>query len=224
MGTKTLMTVEQFLELPDEKLLRHELWQGELIEVGDTILAHNWIREKLVFLITTFLLHSNLGGEVFAETGIRFDSNTLVRPDVSYWDAEHLAAIDWLQSPVEIPPQLLAEVVSPSNSLKRLFESAKYYLRAGVRVVWIVRPRSVRDSRLREGPSQAHPARRRLIGSPVRFTGILGESLPLHSACREPVSALGFAPRFQPWPSMALARTHRQLAVEQRFLLKNGMT
>jgi hypothetical protein len=37
MSTKTLMTVPQFLELPDEELRRYELWQGELIEVGETV-------------------------------------------------------------------------------------------------------------------------------------------------------------------------------------------
>jgi len=134
----TLMTVQQFLELPDEQLRRHELWQGELIEGGETVFAHNWIREMLFFCIRQFLLASKVGGEVLVETGIRFDSNTLARPDVSYWDARHLAAIDWNHSPVEIVPQLLAEVVSPSNSLPTLFRNAEYYLRAGVQVVLIL--------------------------------------------------------------------------------------
>ncbi len=139
MGANTtLMTVQQFLELPDKQLRRHELWQGELIEVGETIFAHNWIREMLFFLVRQFLLASKVGREVLVETGIQFDSNTLARPDVSYWDAQHLAAIDWNHSPVEIVPQLLAEVVSPSNSLRTLFRNAEYYLRAGVEVVWVV--------------------------------------------------------------------------------------
>ena len=134
----TLMTVQQFLELPDEELRRHELWQGELIEVGETVFAHNWIREMLFFCIRQFLLAAGLGGEMLVETGIQFDSNTLARPDVSYWDAHHLASIDWNHGPVEIVPQLLAEVVSPSNSLRTLFRNAEYYLRTGVQVVWVV--------------------------------------------------------------------------------------
>jgi Uma2 family endonuclease len=132
------MTMEQFLQLPDEESYRYELWQGELIEVGETIYAHNWIRDKLLVLITIFLMYSKLGGEVHVETGIQFDTDTLARPDVSYWDAEHLASMDWLRSPVDIIPQLIVEVMSPSNSLRRLFENAQYFLRAGVRVVWVV--------------------------------------------------------------------------------------
>jgi Uma2 family endonuclease len=139
MGANTtLMTVQQFLELPHEQLRRHELWHGELIYMGETIFAHNWIREMLFFCIRQFLLASKVGGEVLVETGIQFDSNTLARPDVSYWDGQHLAAVDWNHSPVEIVPQLLAEVVSPSNSLRTLFRNAEYYLRAGVQVVWIL--------------------------------------------------------------------------------------
>src|ERR1035438_9763440 len=138
MSTKTLMTVEQFLQLPDEESRRYELWQGELIEVGETIFSHNWIRDKLLVCISNFLMSVKLGGEVLVETGIRFDSTTLARPDLCYWDAEHLARIDPDHSPVEIVPQLLVEVVSPSNSLRTLFRNAEYYLRNGVQVVWVV--------------------------------------------------------------------------------------
>ena len=106
--------------------------------MGETVFAHNWIRETLRFGIKQFLLASNTSGEVLVETGIRFDSSTLARPDLSYWNAQHLARIDWNHSPVEIVPQLLAEVVSPSNSLRMLFRNAEYYLRAGVQTVWVV--------------------------------------------------------------------------------------
>src|ERR1035438_7617041 len=137
MSTKTLMTMEQFLQLPDEESYRYELWQGELIEVGETTVRHNWVREELIFCIQTFLRSGGIGGAVFAETGIQFDTNTLARPDVVYWDAEHLAAIDQDKSPAVVIPQLIAEIVSPSNSLKMLFRNAEYYLRTGVQVVWI---------------------------------------------------------------------------------------
>jgi Uma2 family endonuclease len=138
MGTKTLMTVGQFLQMPDEESRHYELWQGELIDVGETIFDHNWVRDKLLVCITNFLMSLKLGGDVLVETGIQFDSNTLARPDLSYWDAPHLASIDRRRSPVEIVPQLLAEIVSPSNSLPKLFHDAEYFLRAGVLAVWIV--------------------------------------------------------------------------------------
>jgi Uma2 family endonuclease len=138
MATKTLMTVDQFLLLPDEELRRHELWQGELGEAGETILNHNLIRDELVYSLRYCLRQHDRGGQAVAETGIQFDSITLSRPDVAYRDAEHLASIDKNRSPVEIMPQLLAEVVSPSNSLSELFGKAEFFLRCGVQVVWVV--------------------------------------------------------------------------------------
>jgi Uma2 family endonuclease len=138
MSTKTLMTMEQFLQLPDEESYRYELWQGELVDVDETIFDHNWTRETLRYGIKQFLLATNNAGEILVETGIRFDSHTLARPDIAYWDAPHLATIDRKRSPVDIIPQLLPEIVSPSNSLRRLFRNAEYFLRAGVLVVWVV--------------------------------------------------------------------------------------
>jgi Uma2 family endonuclease len=140
MGTKTLITMEQFLQLPDEESYRYELWQGELVDVGETIYDHNWTSDQLVMCIKLFVRAARLGGDAAAETGIQFDTNTLVRPDLSYWDAEHLSSIDRRRSPVQVIPQLLAEILSPSNSLKELFADAEYFLRAGVLVVWIVNP------------------------------------------------------------------------------------
>ena len=35
------MTMEQFLQLPDEESRRYELWQGELVDVGETIFDHS---------------------------------------------------------------------------------------------------------------------------------------------------------------------------------------
>jgi Uma2 family endonuclease len=137
MSTKTMMTMEQFLALPDEESYRYELWQGELIDVGETTVRHNWVREKVIRAMGDFLEESVIGGEVFAETGIQFDTNTLARPDVVYWDAQHFATMDLDSSPAQVIPQLIAEVVSPSNSLKTLFRNAEYYLRAGVQVVWV---------------------------------------------------------------------------------------
>jgi len=132
-----LITLEQFLQVPDEESYRYELWQGELVDVGETTIRHNWVREKLIFLLSRFVRQTKLG-MVFAETGVQFDSNTLARPDIVYWDAAHFATIEWDRSPIQIVPQLVAEVASPSNSLNRLFRNAEYFLRAGVQVVWVV--------------------------------------------------------------------------------------
>ncbi|SRR5579871_264193 len=134
---QTMMSMADFLDLPEETSCLYELWQGELVYVGDTTVSHNWTRDELRSAIRNFLRQSKRGGEVLVETGIQFDTNTLARPDLVYWDAAHWTSMDLDATPAQVIPQLIAEVVSPSNSMKKLFRNAEYYLRAGVQVVWI---------------------------------------------------------------------------------------
>ena len=140
MVTTGLLTVSDFLELPrvkNDDYRRYELWQGEVVEMGETIPFHNWIREAILFAFASFFLKTKLG-TVLVETGIQLDTNTLYRPDLAIWDAAHWASIDLRDSPVAIIPQLVVEVKSPSNSLPELFGKASYYLRSGVHTVWVV--------------------------------------------------------------------------------------
>ena len=140
MGAKTLLTIEQFLQLPqvrDDDYHHYELWQGELVRMGETIPLHNWIRDEIRLLLATFARAAKLG-TALCETGIQIDSNTLYRPDVAFWDAAHWACIDLRQSGVEVIPQLVVEVESPSDANVNLFRKADHYVRAGVHTVWVV--------------------------------------------------------------------------------------
>jgi Uma2 family endonuclease len=132
------MTMEQFLQLPDQESYRYELWQGELVNVDERPLVHSWIRGEFVVRIKLFLEDCILGGEALGGTAIQFGSHTLTRPDLSYWDAEGMKRMDWFSAPVRVIPRLLAQVASESDLPERLAERAEYYLRAGVQVVWIV--------------------------------------------------------------------------------------
>jgi Uma2 family endonuclease len=140
MVTNTLLTVEQFLELPrvkNDDYRRYELWQGELVEMGETIPWHNWVRERILFALSIYLSRT-ARGVVLLETGIQFDTNTLYRPDVSFWDSQRWTSVDLRKSPVEVVPQLVVEVKSPSNSIPELFGKASHYIRSGVDTVWVV--------------------------------------------------------------------------------------
>ena len=140
MSVKTLLTVDRFLELPqvrNDDYRRYELWQGELVEMGETTLFHNWIRDLLVQRMGNFIEAARLG-VVLCVTAVRLDSNTLYRPDVVFWDKAHWSQVDLHKGGVPVIPQLEVEVKSPSESRASLLRKAKDYLRSGVQVVWIV--------------------------------------------------------------------------------------
>jgi Uma2 family endonuclease len=145
MATKTLLTVEQFLQTPeyigqdskDGSPPQYELDEGEVVEMASPNIRHQSIGGEIYLEVGVFAKQTKLG-RVFYETDIQLDSNTIYRPDVTYWDAAHFATIDPTQNPVLIIPQFVVEVVSPSNPYRKLMRRAAKFQRAGVHTVWIV--------------------------------------------------------------------------------------
>ena len=136
MASKTLLTVEQFLQSPEmaDERRRFELRNGERFEMGIPSPWHNQVRDRFFFSLTQFVDDKNLG-RVVAEQGIQIDSNSWYVPDVAFWDSARWATIDQDRSPIQVMPQLVIEVVSPSEPGP--LEKADDYLRAGVHTVWV---------------------------------------------------------------------------------------
>jgi Uma2 family endonuclease len=67
MATKTLLTAEQFEQLPDDGL-RHELDEGELISMPPTFGLHGKVQANLVQLMPCSL------GLTLVKTGYRLKS------------------------------------------------------------------------------------------------------------------------------------------------------
>src|SRR5579864_7790035 len=115
VATKTLLTVEQFEQLPEEDHYRYELDHGELIEVAGPNFEHNNIRGIIEHVFRSYLAKQRLG-RVIAEQEFRLDGDTVRRPDVAFLSAETLARFDKTKSILEIVPDLVVEVVSPSDT------------------------------------------------------------------------------------------------------------
>jgi Uma2 family endonuclease len=140
MSVKTLLTVDQFLELPqvrDDDYRRYELWQGELVEMGETIPFHNWIRDLPLRRMGNFVEAGRLG-VVLCETAFRLDSNTLYRPDLAFSDTPHWESMNLRKSGGDVVPQLVVEVQSPSESRASVLRKAADYQRAGIHTTWAI--------------------------------------------------------------------------------------
>lgn len=66
-------------------------------------------------------------------------------PDVMFVKAERLAALtaadpDWDTGPVPLVPDLIAEVVSPTDQYSEVTRKVERYFRDGVQIVWVVDP------------------------------------------------------------------------------------
>jgi Uma2 family endonuclease len=135
-----MLTVQEYMQLPEvvnDEQGRFELLNGEVVEMGETTPWHNIVRGQFARSIAHFIEAPRLGW-VLEETAIRLDSNNAPRADVAFWDSAHWACVDYDIAPVQVIPQLVIEIASPSNKVTDLFDKAAAYLRAGVEIVWVV--------------------------------------------------------------------------------------
>jgi Uma2 family endonuclease len=120
---------------------RYQLLGGEVFLMASPSIVHQGL---LMELSTQF--HIWLRGKpcrVFAAPlDVRLfpkednSDDTVVQPDLLVvCDKEKLS-----KGPVNGPPDLVVEIVSPSNTHKELFLKFQYYLEAGVREYWVIDP------------------------------------------------------------------------------------
>ena len=136
MATKTLLTVEQFEQLPDDGT-RHELDEGDLVVVPSPFGQHGRIQLRIGSILLSFVDSRSLG-LVFTETGFRLSGDTVRGPDVSFIRAERASGLD-LNKRFECAPDLAVEIISPSETAQEIAHKVRQYLRAGA-AVWIVYP------------------------------------------------------------------------------------
>ena len=136
MATKTLMSVEEFVCLPEPPDSRYELAEGELVAMSPTMPLHNLVRDKLLVLLRTFVMGQRLG-TVFSEQAYQLSRNTVRIPDISFMRAERQFEMNKL--PVG-GPDLAVEVISPTNTPREMDQRVSEYFAAGSKRVWLVYP------------------------------------------------------------------------------------
>jgi Uma2 family endonuclease len=136
MATKTLLTVEQFEQLPDDGT-RHELDEGELIVMPSPFGQHGQIQGEMCSILRNFIRPRSLG-LIFVETGFRLSHDTVRGPDVSFIRAERASGLD-LKKRFECAPDLAIEIISPSETATEIAHKVRQYLQAGS-AVWVVYP------------------------------------------------------------------------------------
>ena len=173
MLTSTLMTVEQWADLPDEDV-KTELVQGKLVEVARGSFAHNWTRDEISFQIHRYL-RPNPIGETVAEQAVRVTSENGRIPDAVYISSDRLSLIDPNRNALAVVPNLCVEVVSPSESAAYLRAKVHGYLDNGADTVWVV----YMDTH--EAEIWEREGGMRLATDSLRASCLPGLEIPLHS-------------------------------------------
>ncbi len=126
----------------DEDRKGYELIHGTWVEKPDMGLEASIVTNLLQQAITTHVLRAGLGTVAGSEGGYQLfaDQPKLIRkPDVSF------VAKGRMPSKVptgngKLAPDFAAEVVSPNDEAVALEQKLDEYLRAGVRLVWVIYP------------------------------------------------------------------------------------
>lgn len=139
MTTETRrMTYEEYLEGPEIKG-RYDVIDGVLIMAPSPTRKHQEILGQLYFLMRQFLDENRLGSVLIAPLDVVVEREPLRirQPDLLFVGNERS---EILQDIVEGAPDLVVEILSPSNSRADIQDKLDDYVGLGVRECWLVSP------------------------------------------------------------------------------------
>ncbi len=135
------MTAEEFFLLPEPADgSRQELVGGEVLALPPHGGLHGVTCAKVSLRIGTFMDAGPRGTLVCNNTGFitQRQPDTVRGPDIAYCSSERLREVP--VGYIEVPPDLLVEVLSPSNTSRQIRSKLIEYFDRGVRLVWVVAP------------------------------------------------------------------------------------
>jgi Uma2 family endonuclease len=144
--TQALLTYDDYLALP-ETMQRYEVIDGKLIMEPAPLFGHQWHSRKIFQPMANYVDDNLLGLVVYAPVDIMISRAPLRtrQPDVLYISFERIAQLG-LDNMEELPfldiaPDLVVEIVSPSESQQNVSDKLADYQRMGVDECWLVRSR-----------------------------------------------------------------------------------
>jgi Uma2 family endonuclease len=140
-ATQKLITAEEFSRMPDPPDgSQQELVKGVIVTMPPPGGRHGVCCLKIGRHIGNFVEDKNLGTTASNDTGFitERDPDTVRGPDISFWTRERLPDVPVTY--IQIPPDLLVEVVSPSDHYARIQKRVSEYLDKEVRLIWIADP------------------------------------------------------------------------------------
>ena len=139
MATTKLWTVEDVERLPDDDY-RYALIRGVLYRMPPTKPRHGRTVGTVAWHLRGFLDDQDLG-VVYDQSGfiLERDPDVLIAPDLAFVSRERVPAEQ--DDYPRLAPDLVVEVISPSETGPSVEEKIALYLDAGVRLIWALDPR-----------------------------------------------------------------------------------
>ena len=136
-----LLTAEDLLRLSSEGV-KGELVRGVLHETVSVGKVHARIAVRIGGEFDRHVRRHRLGQVGGTDGGVLVerDPDTVREPDIYYVSAERLPLDDRSDGYLEVVPELVVEIVSPSDSSREVDEKIQMWLDLGVSMALVVRP------------------------------------------------------------------------------------
>lgn len=142
MGTTVRISLDEWLAQPDTEP-SSEFICGEVLQKPMPNFPHYLLSGFLLYVVGVHVRSHNLGfvgpelrcvfGPLSGRRGYVPDIAFVSRGRIPRGDARSLV-------PFPYPPDMAIEVLSPDQNIGRFTEKVQFYLRHGVRLVWVVDP------------------------------------------------------------------------------------
>jgi Uma2 family endonuclease len=131
-------TIEDLMRMPEDGQ-KYELVDGEIV-VSPTGYRHSTVSVRIAYVIQRYLDEHPIGGIAGADLGVVFENGDLRSPDLTFIRNEKLPVGDAEERFLEVVPDLIVEVLSPSDSMRFVGHKIGEFLECGVPIVWLVDP------------------------------------------------------------------------------------
>jgi Uma2 family endonuclease len=161
-----LITGDELLEMGDME--RCELIAGEIIKMSPTNVEHGYLENEIGTQLRNFIASHDLGWVFVGEVGIftRRDPDTVRGADVAFISKERIPKRP-RRGFLDIAPELIVEIVSPTDRWTNLQDKIEEYFAIGVQWVWVVEPKR-QVIRVYNSPTRAE-----VIGDLLQGEGVL---------------------------------------------------
>ena len=137
---KKIWTDEAFMALPDDGD-RYEIVNGELVNMGNSGMAHGDLCAFLVGNLAIYVRAKKLGSVCDSSTAFKMKLGNKRSPDISFVAKERLKGLKKLPKGFfEGAPDLAIEVLSPSNTFEEIHSKLVEYFESGCKLAWVINP------------------------------------------------------------------------------------
>ena len=129
-------TIDDFKKIEEGKIC--QFINGEIIMSPSPSSKHQRVSRRILSQILIFLENNNMGEVFYAPLDVFFNEENACEPDILFISKKRLHIIK--EDGVYGAPDLIIEILSPSNSYQDLKTKKKIYEKHGVKEYWIIDP------------------------------------------------------------------------------------